>query len=82
MLLYGSMFYAEMFIVSFPAYALLDDKSTSLGGIVQHALATAMGVRVQPHFCGRKGAAAVRPKAAVSPPLFPCLLWWASHKAS
>jgi len=69
MLLYGSMFYAEMFIVSFPAYALLDGKSSSLGGIVQHALATAMGVRVQPHFSGLKGAAAVRPKAAAGCPV-------------
>lgn len=44
MLTYGSLFYAQMFTVSYPSFALLDAKATSLSGVVQHSLATAMGV--------------------------------------
>ena len=48
MLLYGSAFYSLMFLVTFPAYAMLDEtmsRTRSLWGFVEHSLACGMAVR-------------------------------------
>jgi hypothetical protein len=47
MLLYGSAFYSLMFLVTFPAYALLDEtmsRTRSIQGFVEHSLACGMAV--------------------------------------
>lgn len=47
MLLYGSAFYSLMFLVTFPAYALLDEtmsRTRSMQGFVEHSLACGMAV--------------------------------------
>lgn len=55
MLVYGSAFYSLMFMVTFPAYALLDETPSStrtLRGFVEHSLACGMAVRQEERWVG------------------------------